>query len=199
MQSPSLPEDDASATAQIRAALASGDAWFWRMHYRDGSTLEEFDGDGQDHGFAEVAISEVIAVELLPLREGLPSHVMLIDLAAGQRPIFFRRRLHPLIMTGDGAARELARVSATVIGWQQTVRRKNVAHFTAFFEDGSSFACTDRDTLNNALHQAASTHAAVQVAAEEAEAAEAANSAAPSHGPDSIVEAASAPPERAPA
>lgn len=141
---------------------ASADVWRWRVHYRNGDTLEEYDEDGTDHGFAETRISEVVALEVYPASPDthLAPQIVLIDSAGGQRPIFFRRRQQLLML--DNATGEIDEsaprrcITATVIGWQRTVRRKNVAHFCAIFDDGSTFATDSRDALNQQLHLIAS-------------------------------------------
>lgn len=139
------------------------DVWRWRVHYRDGDTLEEYDEDGTDHGFAEVQLAEVVALEVYPAAGAdspLAQQIVLIDAESGQRPIFFRRRQQLLMLdnaTGEIDERAPRRtMTATVIGWQRTVRRKNVAHFCALFDDGSSFATDSREMLNQQLHLIAS-------------------------------------------
>lgn len=145
--------------ARLAAALKTNDAWVWVAHYRDGTTFAQIDENGNGHSFAEVTIKEVAAIELVPLRVHLPRHIMLIDVARKQRPIFFRRQLHfvPLddTQTLDLDAQQHI-LSATVLGWMRGAGKRKIAHYTAFFEDGSSFGTDDRATLDARLHLIAS-------------------------------------------
>lgn len=124
---------------------ADTDVWHWRFYYADGTQFNEFDEDGTDHGFAEVDLAQVVALELVPQRPNLPNHIVLIT-PQEQRPIFFRRRAKPLLLSAD-AVQVTGHLTVTVIGWQETVQGQNVTHYSAFFDDGSSFATTDHDTL----------------------------------------------------
>lgn len=169
------------------------DIWRWRVHYNDGTTLEEYDADGTDHGFAEVRLPDVLALEVYPASPDahLAQQIVLIDAANAQRPIFFRRRQQLLTFDSDGELDTTAprrMVTTTVLGWQQTLSiragrktiARNVAHYTALFDDGSSFMTNSREVLDLQLHAIASRvfqpaldEAAAPAIAEEAEAVEA--------------------------
>ena len=126
-------------------AQAWGDtpAWTWKAVYEDGTEVSEFDDDGRDHGFGEVDDRRVARVHLLPLRPHLAEHVLTIDPARGQRPIFFRR--HRLtVRTVTGAVE--GRSTVTVLGWRQTIRGAVVRSFVFYFDDGSSLLA-DNDSL----------------------------------------------------
>jgi len=75
------------------------DAWTWVAHYADGGTLEELDPHG-DHGFADVDLERVCGFELRPIGAGLPAVYVMIDAAAGERPVFFRRRATSWLLAG---------------------------------------------------------------------------------------------------
>ncbi len=117
------------------------DVFTWIACYDDGSSLMEIESDGTEHGFAEVDLDRLSAFVLNPMREGLPSPVVKIDRAGGQRPIFFRRRSIALDPETHGEAN---RSTITVLGWQKTVEGKNVKSFAALYEDGSVLI-SDRD------------------------------------------------------
>lgn len=113
------------------------DLWTWRAHYRDGSTLDEFDADGRDHGFADVDQSRLAAFELLPAADGLQRAVLLVT--GDLRPIFFRRRTVTVSQSGESEEP----VSIHVLGWQRTVAGQNVKSFTAYYPDGSVLVTDD--------------------------------------------------------
>lgn len=114
--------------------------WTWLVTYTDDTVLAEVDEAGREHGFGEVDLSRVRAVALLPLREGLPCHVVAVDPSRGQRPIFFRRHQIEVALE-DGV--ETGRRVVTVLGWQRTVRGVNVKSLAFYFDDGSSLVTDD--------------------------------------------------------
>ncbi len=69
--------------------MARTDDWLWIARYEDGEQ-QEFDADGVEHGWAEVDAARVVAIELVPTRDGLvPLTVATPD---GASPYVFRRR-----------------------------------------------------------------------------------------------------------
>lgn len=147
----------------------------WRVHYDDGTVFDEYEwieapklladertvdadpdpndlaqgdiseGHWQDHGFAEVDMARVVAVELIPQREDLAHHLVKIDTSRGQRPIFFRRRYINLDPVTFEEQRN--RMSATCLGWQNTVNGSNVASYTFYFDNGSSLVTDDHNAI----------------------------------------------------
>lgn len=101
-----LPDDLAARTP---------DAWTWIARYEDGSTLGEYEVDG-DHGFAEIDLTRIRTLELHPVRPDLPSFAVLIDPSKDQRPIFFRRRASNSMLGDPGFH------MYTALGRQDTVR-----------------------------------------------------------------------------
>jgi hypothetical protein len=113
------------------------DLWNWVAHYNDETCLHEVDENGQ-HGFADVDQSRLVAFQLIPNREGLPSPVLKIT--PDIRPIFFRRRTVTIDPANGG---EVGRSCVHCLGWQTTVKGTNVASYTFFFEDGSVLITDD--------------------------------------------------------
>src|SRR5512146_1487349 len=124
------------------------DAWMWEARYLDGTTLPEFTWEAKeqqwkDHGWAEVDKDRLAAFALIPMRPGLPSHMLALNpLVSGNttRFIFFRRRMG--VMAPPGALLPADRyptgtATCTVLGWQRTIvdetgEPRNVSSFTAF-------------------------------------------------------------------
>lgn len=106
-----------------------GDLWHWRVTYGDGSTLDEYDPDGKDHGWAEVNIRRVALVTLVPQYDGLPVHMMKVD--GAWIPGFLRRRY--IGVPQDGSEGTRATVHVLTMG---TV-------YLFLFEDGRSLLTDD--------------------------------------------------------
>ena len=90
------------------------DAWTWTAHYADGSALGEWDEQGNEHGFREVEVDRVVALELTHVADALPPLAVLVDGPGGQKPVFFRRRT--VTLSADGQEKE--RETVTCIGWE---------------------------------------------------------------------------------
>lgn len=80
-----------------------GDLWHWRVVYTDGSVLDEYDADGNEHGWAEVEVARVAEVLLVPQIDGLPAHQMHVTGAACPR--FLRRRSITVSQSGGETRR----------------------------------------------------------------------------------------------
>jgi len=117
------------------------DDWAWRAIYVDETHLDEVDAAGTEHGFAEVDQGRLVAFALLPRRAGLPTPVVRLDPASGQRPIFFRTRL---VDVNPQTGAESNQRTITVLGWQRTVEGRNVQSLTALYDDGSAVLVDDR-------------------------------------------------------
>jgi hypothetical protein len=133
------------------AGTGSNDVWHWRIHYTDGTILDEYDQDAPDgRGFASVDLPRVRAVELIPQREGLRNHAVKIEADKGMRPIFFRRRLMPVDLSGEFPTGVVV-ASLTVLGYQKTLEGLNgplnSSHYTFFFEDGSVLVTDDHNAI----------------------------------------------------
>lgn len=134
------PISEAAASLLSITPPSFSDAWTWRAIYPDGSFLDEYDEQGGHHGFAEVDLEHISIFVLLPTREGLPTHHVLIDAASGQRPIFFRRRtlsVNPLTEAVEGSQ------TIHVLGWQRTIQGQNIASYSFIYEDGSVLLSDD--------------------------------------------------------
>lgn len=104
------------------------DDYRWIAHYDDDTWLNE-----EDHGFADIDLSRIIAFELAPNRDGFAPIAVDIDQSVGMRPIFFRRRY--LTVATDNE--QTLNGSVTFVGWQKTVAGRNVKSFVAILPDGS--------------------------------------------------------------
>lgn len=148
----------------------SDEDFLWRAHYimPDGvepspelpAYLDEYEGEASDppekqvdHAFAHIDLARCYAIELLPQRPHLSTHIVKVDPTKRQRVIFFRRRIVPVLLVddGQGVTRQEPngkRETITVLGWQKNVgsRGTNVKAFTHYFPDGTS-AVTDTDAL----------------------------------------------------
>lgn len=120
------------------------DPYTWRAYYDDGTTLDEEPEDGsRRNAFADIDQSRLVALEIIPVREGFHGFVQRIDRARGQRLILFRRRAIRLSMETGEQEHE---PSVMCVGWQRTVGGENVSSYTWFFPDGSSLN-TDADVV----------------------------------------------------
>lgn len=117
------------------------DTWLWRAHYSDGSYYDEYSETGQSRGFASVDQSRCVALELRSQQVGVQDIVL--RLPADARPIFFRRR-HIIGAINAEGYHETTRITNTVVGFQKTIRGRNVKALTVFMYDGSVLI-TDSD------------------------------------------------------
>lgn len=114
--------------------------WHWRAHYNDGQVLDEHADDGTVSGFADIDQSRLVALELLPQRDGLPTpHVRITD---GLIPTFFRRR--SIVINAETEEQEPGRTIA-VLGWKKNVGGRKVLALTFWFPDGSCLISDDPD------------------------------------------------------
>ncbi|MGZ6360766.1 MAG: hypothetical protein ACXWP0_03695 [Ktedonobacterales bacterium] len=119
----------------------NSDGWTWRVHYSDGSMFDEYDANGNEHGFAEVENSRVVAVELQPQHPDVCGHVVKIDASRdAMRPIFFRRRSRIVNLETGG---DTTGAVIHCIGWHKTVNGRNIAAYTFIFADGSTLTTDD--------------------------------------------------------
>jgi hypothetical protein len=127
-----------------------GDPWHWLVVYADGKPLQEYDADtGQPRAFAAALAGvaehgDIHTLVMAPQRVGLQSYVVLVP--EGARPILFRRRALPVILNPDAPAPELP-PRLTVVGWQQTIARRNYQSLLALYDDGSAILTSDRDAI----------------------------------------------------
>lgn len=134
------------------------DAWHWRAHYDSlepgHEVLDEYDpATGKGRGFAAIDQTRLAQFELVSQRADLPSHAL--TLLQGSRPIFFRRRVARLDATRlfdmEGVQLNPGYPTITVLGWQRTVKGKNVKALVFFLEDGSCICADDPDAVNWAI------------------------------------------------
>lgn len=129
----------------------SNEDWLWRAHYRDGGVLEEYPDDDVDHGFADIALAECVALELVPQRDHLQTHIVKLTPEDGQRLIFFRRRIAAAcanqVVDEEGNILLETRETITCLGWQRTVEGRNVAAYTFYFPDGTSLVTDQHQPL----------------------------------------------------
>jgi hypothetical protein len=121
------------------------DHWHWLARYSDDSEWHEYAPDGTSRGWRSIDQRRLVAFELIPQYPELPGFSLLIhELPAGARPIFFRRRR---ITQGDAALGTTPRlVTIHVIGWQRTVDGRNEKLLTAIYEDGN-YGITDDERV----------------------------------------------------
>ena len=121
--------------------------WQWLVVYDDGTELQQ----SEDVGFSMVDINRVKMLLVTDMNDQRNQYA--VYLTEGMRPIFFRR-VHRIVINDyehvpveyineDGTIRDNY-VFATVLGWQKTVKGKNVKSLTWLLHDGS-VAVTDRD------------------------------------------------------
>lgn len=117
-----------------------GDVYLWRGYHRDGTITDERDETGRLRGFAEVRVTDLFALALVPQVAGLPEpHVVI---AADARPICFRRR--SVVVDPETGEQQRGAV-IHVIGYQQTVNGRSVKSLLACFEDGSVMLTSDSE------------------------------------------------------
>jgi hypothetical protein len=117
------------------------ETFLWKAHYTDGTTLDELDDDGVGRPFAAIDLLRLAALELLPQQEHVRRHILRID---DGRPIFFRRRrieLDPV----EGI--EVGRSTVTCLGYQTTIRGRNMQLFLFLFGDGSTLLTDNREAV----------------------------------------------------
>lgn len=120
----------------------SNEHWLWIAHYRDGSILEEYPDEGEDHAFKDINLDECVAFQLVPQYAHLGVHIVKLTPEDGQRLIFFRRRIasaaSDVALDENGDYILSTRETITCIGWQRTIEGKNVSAYTFYFADGTS-------------------------------------------------------------
>ena len=89
--------------------MANADVWHWRVTYQDGSTFDEVDPDGREHGWAEVvAVAEghagISQIALIPQFPDLAEKIMHVP--PGVQPRCFRRRTRQVTVSADGLQTE---------------------------------------------------------------------------------------------
>ncbi len=118
--------------------------WRWAAQNLDGTVLHEVGDDGAERGWESVALDDVVAVHLFPtLGESAPHHhhAVWIDLAAGERAVFLRRRAIP-IQFGDKPV--LPEMMIHVLGVE---RPDGCGAYVALYEDGSTIHTTNREAI----------------------------------------------------
>lgn len=114
------------------------DKHLWRAHYSDGTALNEYDEAGQSHGFAEVDQSRLVGLEFVSSEGG--ARGIFVKLESDARPILFRnKRIH--FNAADGS--QWQGETITVLGFQKTIRNKNVKAMMVLYEDGSVLLTED--------------------------------------------------------
>lgn len=120
--------------------MPPADVWTWVVRYTGGITLAERDADGTEHGFSEVDLARVEAIELRPL-DAIHSPVFaVIPIAA--TPVFFRRRE---IMIDSSGAPQSARATLTILGWEQHVTDNSTRRVLLGFWDNGTAILADGD------------------------------------------------------
>lgn len=127
---------------EIATCADCRDAWTWLVVYRDGSMLHECDGQNPHAAYADIDIEQVDKMALIPLRDGLPQ--LVVQIAPGMRPIFFRRRLIELqIADGDTVGSQ----TIHCLGYSTNGNGPRTEHFTFVFDDGSTLLSNDRNAV----------------------------------------------------
>jgi hypothetical protein len=132
---PTEPPD----VVQIDVTGTRADVYEWKAVYADGSELDEYGTDGEQHGWKDIDVANLAAFILVPQRDHLGTHVLKVT--GDARPIFFRRRSREL--NGTTFEQEGDTTTITVLGMQSTVRGVNVQSFTALYADGSVLVTND--------------------------------------------------------
>jgi hypothetical protein len=103
----------------------------WTAQYEDGTSLSEHEND-VEHGTGDIDWERVRAVHLLPLKDGLPIHVVEIH-PPDERLIALARRV--IAINGSGDAQD--KFTIWVVGWQRTDAGKNHKSILFVYPDGS--------------------------------------------------------------
>lgn len=119
------------------------DVYNWIAYYNDGTILQEIDPEG-DHGFADIDHSKLVQFLLVPQKEGFYPVVVSINVAEGQRLIFFRRTKIDFNITNGT---ESHRDRITCVGYQQTVQGTNVSVYNFIMPDGTSMLSNDHNAV----------------------------------------------------
>lgn len=117
-------------------ARETTDDYQWVAHYADGTRVPEY-VDGVARGWRDVAHARVVALELVPQRDGLPSP--LVRIPDDATPVMFRRRTVALDLSGTVTPGD----TWTVIGWESA----DAARYWAFDAAGRSRVADDRTAL----------------------------------------------------
>lgn len=136
----------------------TNEAFFWQVAFADGSVLSEIDGfetcdrhpdyphghPGDPHALACIDRTDVSAIALMPVHEGLHRVVVILPEGKLARPVFIRRRGQHL----NPNLGEYAESSITIVGY----RYSDVAHrvhqvLTGVLEDGTLITTDDPQHL----------------------------------------------------
>lgn len=119
------------------------DVYNWIAYYDDGTVLHEIDPNG-DHGFHDIDQTKLIQFILVPVVEGFKPIVVPINVAEGQRLIFFRRtRIEFNIATEE----EVSHTRITCVGYQQTVHGTNISVYNYILPDGTLLISNDHNAI----------------------------------------------------
>lgn len=112
---------------------------YWIARYNDGTQLTQYESDGHEHNYGDIDRSKLESFIICQKAQAL-GHVFSIDLAIREKVIFhlhlepeqrliYRRRTHKT-PSGDDMVTYL-------VGWQQTVKGKNVQALFLIHDDGT--------------------------------------------------------------
>ena len=113
------------------------DDYRWLAHYSDGSTYPEHGPDGEARGWKSVDQSRVVAVEIVPQKPHMPD--LKVNLQAGDRAVFFRRRT--VTVAFRGAVQRQSTI--TVLGWETD----DETGLWAVYPDGEVLVTSDKQAI----------------------------------------------------
>lgn len=123
------------------------DVWVWVALYRDGEMLTECpcgDPARRHAAFADIDLTRVVSMALIPQQPGLPQVVMQLT-DPSMRIVFFRRRYVELNVS-SGSQRPNPTIHC--LGWQKNLPDgTNVQSYTFVFEDGSVLVTDNRNAV----------------------------------------------------
>lgn len=95
----------------------------WKAIYSDGTSLSQFDDDGQSVSSEHIDRSKLVSLVLL---DGIRP-VLVQNFDPGQRLIYRHRKEQS---TNGRTA------SVYLVGWQETIGDRNIQHISVVFDDG---------------------------------------------------------------
>ena len=115
------------------------DLWLWRVYYRDGEILNEYDENGNARGWASVDLERgVDKIILVPSRDDLSMHALVVPPTA-KAPVVFRRRTITIKTNPDDDTPIPDVPAITCAGWEGA--------YIFLFHDGSFVLSDNRDAV----------------------------------------------------
>lgn len=99
----------------------------WRARYKDGTTLEQYNSDGEANGYENINRDKLDAFEIFDSKD---KRLILRMFLEPEQRLIYRRRVWQDFRTGN------IKFYLYMIGWQQTIKGQNIQSLNYIYPDG---------------------------------------------------------------